>query len=67
MAMLPDASKPRDQWPVEWHCPRHNNHIGHVNEGVRRDDAGVVEMGGTKDKTVKDQLADGVLKIATGG
>ncbi|KAI0489806.1 hypothetical protein F4859DRAFT_167707 [Xylaria cf. heliscus] len=65
MAILPDASKPIDQWPAEWHSPRHGHSKEQVKKGVKSDDAGVAEAGGMRDKTVKDKLADGVLKIAT--
>lgn len=51
MTMLPDASKPKDQWPVEW-----RDHSA-VSATVQPDSA--------EYKTVKDKLADGVLKVAT--
>ncbi|KAI8956153.1 hypothetical protein F4801DRAFT_4096 [Xylaria longipes] len=64
MAMVPDASKPKDQWPAEWHSPRHGTYTDQAKKSVKRDDA---EAGGTKDKTIKDKLADSVLKVATAG
>ncbi|KAI0543363.1 hypothetical protein F4679DRAFT_127286 [Xylaria curta] len=66
MTMLPDASKPRDQWPAEWHSG-YDHHADQVKRGAKSDDAAKTDAGGEGDKTIKDKLADGVLKIATAG
>ncbi|GAP84799.1 hypothetical protein SAMD00023353_0801120 [Rosellinia necatrix] len=59
MAMLPDASKPKDQWPAEWHSPVATGHVERAKRGGEAEDA--------SEKSTKDKLADGVLKIATVG
>ncbi|KAI0419201.1 hypothetical protein F5X98DRAFT_84024 [Xylaria grammica] len=58
MTTLPDASKPRDQWPAEWT----DGHPEQAWKGLKRDEATAAEMGGTGGKTMKDKFADGVLK-----
>ncbi|KAI1170560.1 hypothetical protein F4777DRAFT_108755 [Nemania sp. FL0916] len=57
MSMLPDASKPREQWPAEWRYPR----------ATALERAKKAENKMAAEKTGKDKLANGVLKIATAG
>ncbi|KAJ3577532.1 hypothetical protein NPX13_g3037 [Xylaria arbuscula] len=65
MSMLPDASKPREQWPAEWHYAAATGAARQMTEKTDGSGAGVEHAG--DERTVKDKVADGVLKVATFG
>ncbi|KAI1347358.1 hypothetical protein F5Y01DRAFT_318799 [Xylaria sp. FL0043] len=67
MIGLPDASKPRDQWPAEWRPPETGNHAQPLKKDMSDNRTGSPKVDGVEDKIVKNKLADGVLKIATFG
>lgn len=59
MAILSDTSKTRDQWPAEWHYAVAN---GSAKQATKDAETGAEHVW---DRSVKDKLADGVLKVAT--